>query len=236
MKYKPNYNFMPQTLYSKLDIPAHDRVTSLSEEEGKFIFNFLIEKGIKRTLEIGMAYGCSTAYIISATKSLHYAIDPFQEIYQNLGTKNIASLGFKCMLNLKRELSHFALPELAREGLKIDFAFIDGDHKFDTIFCDFYYIDLMLSVGGYVMFHDTWMRSTQFVLAWIRSNKTNYKIIKIRQLNIIVVQKLADVERPWYHFKGFFTIKSIYTHWYLTKGRPYGNVKKIPALFKLFSI
>ncbi|MGF1559026.1 MAG: hypothetical protein ACFCUL_08055, partial [Flavobacteriaceae bacterium] len=60
--------------------------------------------------------------------------------------------------------------QLLLEELRIDFAFIDGGHKFDDIFIDFYYIDLLLNIEGYVLFHDSWMRSTQHVISWIKNN------------------------------------------------------------------
>jgi predicted O-methyltransferase YrrM len=223
---------MITNLYSRLEIPLQDKTTSVRKEEGEFLYNFIKEKKIKRTLEIGMAYGCSTAYIMSATRSHHYVIDPFQELFKNIGIKNIESLGLESFLIFKKDYSHFVLPNLIKEGVKIDFAFVDGDHRFDALFCDFYFIDLMLNIGGYIVLHDTWMRSIQYVIAWVHSNKKNYNIIKIPQANMILLQKKEELERPWHHFKGFFTLKSIISHWYLTRRLPYGDVKTLPKLFR----
>jgi len=92
--------------------------------------------------------------------------------------------------------------------MKIDFAFIDGGHKFDEIFLDFYYVDLLLNQNGYVLFHDAWMRSTQMVASWIRNNKVNYALIKTPMENLILFQKTGKDNREWYHFKEFVTFKS----------------------------
>lgn len=192
--------------------------TSIQKTEAEFIYNFLSEKKIKNTIEIGFAYGYSAAHIIAATQSVHYAIDPFQESeYSNKGLRNIESLGFKDLLNFEADYSHFALPKLIKQGLKVDFAFIDGGHRFDEIFCDVYFIDLMLNPNGYILLHDAWMRSTQYVASWIKTNKKNYKIVKIEQSNLILFQRTSDDTRPWYHFNGFFTFKSLYRHYSVLK-------------------
>ena len=77
----------PAGVYDNLIIPENYRYIAISKEEGEFIYSFLKEKGIKDTLETGLSFGCSTAHIISATNSTHYAIDPHEEMQDNLGLK-----------------------------------------------------------------------------------------------------------------------------------------------------
>ena len=107
-----------------------------------------------------------------------------------------------------RDYSHNVLPNLLMQGKKFDFAFIDGGHKFDDIFLDFYYIDLLLNTSGYVLFHDTWLSSTQDVVSWIQKNKLNYKEINIRSNTFFMFQKLGQDRRAWHYHKEFFTFKS----------------------------
>lgn len=199
-------------IYQQLEIPEEKKAISITEKEGKYIYNFLKKNKIKKTLEVGFAYGCSTAYIISATKSQHYVIDAFQETYPNIGIKNIEKLKLKKFLIFENDSSHNVLPKLLKGGVRVDFAFIDGGHKFDVIFVDFYYIDLLLNNKGYVLFHDAWMRSTQYVISWIKNNKKNYKIIKTPIKNFILVRKIGEDKRVWHYFKGFCTIKSFFSH------------------------
>lgn len=199
-------------IYQQLEIPEKNKSTSITKLEAEYIYDFLKEKNIKNTLEVGFAYGCSTAHIISATKSKHYVIDPFQESYSNLGMRNIEKLQLKKFLIFENDFSHNILPKLLKNNIKIDFAFIDGGHKFDEIFIDFYYVDLLLNQNGYVLFHDSWMRSTQYVASWIKNNKKNYKILKTPIKNLILIQKLGKDNREWYHFKGFCTMISFFSH------------------------
>jgi hypothetical protein len=197
---------MNNSIYSKLDIPDTDRLTSIKQEEAEFIFSFLQENKITSTLEIGLAYGCSAAYILSATKSLHYAIDPFQERYNNLGLKNIKQMGLDGLLQLEKGCSNVILPKLLLQGGKFDFIFIDGAHKYDDIFVDFYYADLLLNQNGYILFHDIWMRSTQMVCAWINTNKSNYNFCPTPPLNFALYQKKGSDNRSWNHFNEFNSV------------------------------
>ncbi|MBD3253178.1 radical SAM protein [Candidatus Pacearchaeota archaeon] len=190
------------SIYEQLDILS--KSTSISKEEGKFIYRFLKEKNIKKTIEIGLGYGCSSAYIISATKSKHLVIDPFQkENFGNIGLQNIKKIGLDNFLKFIENKSHNALPNLLKQNLKFDFAFIDGDHKFDGIFIDFYYIDLMLNQKGFVLFHDYWMSSTKTVVSWIKNNKKNYKEIKNTPKNMFLFQKVGVDDREWNHYEKF---------------------------------
>ena len=193
-------------LYSQLNI--EERLVSLSKEEAELIYIILTQTEVKKTLEIGFAYGCSAAYIISATNSIHYAIDAKQEErWNNLGIKNLEKLKLDHHLRLQHDWSHNALPELLKQGLKFDFVLIDGDHKFDGIMNDFYYVDLLLNFGGYVLFDDLYMKSTQIVVNWITTNRLDYKQIDLPDGrvygNFALFQKVDIDERTWEHFNEF---------------------------------
>ncbi len=193
---------MKQTgIYEKLEIPENDRPTSIQKEEGEWLYNFLKEKDLKNTLEIGFAYGCSAAYIMSATESSHVAIDPYQEHYKNLGAKNIEKLNLSQHLRLLTELSHIALPKLLIEGAKMDLAFIDGGHRFDDIFIDWFYCDHLLNQQGYIFFDDAWMESTQRVAAFVRTNRKDYEELTVPMKNWFAFQKIGKDMRNWDHFE-----------------------------------
>jgi len=192
-------------IYNQLEINKNDRHTAITRAEGEAIFQFITDKRIKKTLEVGFGYGVSAAYILAATGSLHYVIDPHQNNgkYQGLGIKNIKKLKLKHNLKFFEDYSHSVLPKLNEKGLKFNFVFIDGGHNFDTVFVDFYFADLMLNDGGYVLLHDTWLLSIQTVAEWIRRNKKNYKVVKFSAKNCILFQKKGEDKRKWYHFNSF---------------------------------
>lgn len=202
----------PGEINSKLTIPAEDSASPIKSNEAEFIYDFLNEKGLTKTLETGFAYAKSASHIMAATRSRHIAIDPFQDNYQNLGIKNINALGFDKNLELHEDYSHNVLPKLVDRKEKFDFIFIDGDHKFDGIFVDFYYADLLLEEGGYILLHDTWMRSTQLVISFIKKNRKDYKYQPTPCRNFGLFQKVSEDSRDGMFYKEFFTLKATFSH------------------------
>ena len=85
----------------------------------------------------------------------------------------------------------------------MDFGFIDGGHKFDDIFIDWFYIDLLLNQDGFIMFDDSWLESTKTVASFIRNNREDYQEITTPIENIFLLQKLTKDTRDWSHFKKF---------------------------------
>ena len=142
--------------YTDLEIPPQDQGTAISRAEAEFLHTLVARLKPTATLEVGMGYGCSAAFIISGARVTHYAMDPLQSDYQSLGLRNVDKLGLSGYMKFFPEYSHAALPRLAAEGVKVDFAFIDGGHRFDDIFIDFYYAELLLRDGGHICLHDAW--------------------------------------------------------------------------------
>jgi predicted O-methyltransferase YrrM len=190
-------------IYESLEIPEADRVTSIRKDEAEFIYQFLRVREIRSTLETGFAYGCSTAHIISATQSPHVAIDPYQQDFGDLGLRNIERLGLSKHLTFIREQSALALPDLLRRGATVDFAFIDGGHKFDEIFVDWFYSDLLLNAGGFIFFDDSWLYSTQRVASFIYRNRADYSLLKTPIANLVAFQKTGKDSRTWSHYENF---------------------------------
>ncbi len=192
----------------RLKVPEEDSSVPVKNSEAEYIFNFIISKGIQRSLETGLAYAKSASHIIAATGKMHIAIDPFQNDYQRLGLRNIESLGLMDYLDFREDYSHNVLPELVREGKYYEFIFIDGDHKFDGVLVDFYYADLLLQEKGYILLHDTWMRSTRLLMQFIKTNRRDYRKIPTRLRNLALYQKVGDDLRNGMYYREFYTMKS----------------------------
>ena len=131
---------------------------------------------LEHTLEIGMAYGLSTLFICQAHcdrgRGAHISIDPKQsKTWKSIGINNIKKSGLEKYWRLLEMPSDRALPNLVLEGHRLDFAFIDGMHLFDYVLLDFFYIDKMLRVGGYIVFDDLWMPAIRKVVSFVLKNK-----------------------------------------------------------------
>lgn len=198
----------PAQINETLEIPQHDVATSVKPSEAQFMYDFIQSHGLKRTAEVGFAYGRSCSHIMAATGESHISMDPFQDHYGGLGLKNMEKLGFRDKLDFRPDYSHNVLPELLRDKRSFQFIFVDGDHKFDGEFIDWYYADLLLEDGGYVLLHDTWMRSTRLVMAFIEKNRPDYRKVPTGLRNLAMYQKTGEDKRDGMHFREFYTSRS----------------------------
>ncbi len=55
---------------------------------------------------------------------------------------------------MQRNLSYKALPDAVTRKEKYQLIFIDGWHTFDYTLVDFFYADLLLELGGFLVFDD----------------------------------------------------------------------------------
>jgi len=154
-------------------IPLHSAIT---EPEGAKLQELIAQKRPVVSLEVGLAYGVSALFICEALSKAggerHIVIDPGQEAwFQGIGLRHLKEVGFGPLIDFRQQKSHNALPQLVAEGVRIDFAFIDGFHTFDHVLIDFFYIDLLLRVGGIVAFDDAEWASIHRVCRYVATNR-----------------------------------------------------------------
>ena len=139
-------------------LPLH---SNMSREEGVLIAQVFKTVKPDVSLEIGFAYGVSTLFVCDALAAngkaaTHIVIDPAQHSHwSGIGLKNIARAGYEHFIDFHEERSEIALPSLMACGTRIQAAIIDGNHTFDHVLIDFFYINKMLTVGGIVILDDT---------------------------------------------------------------------------------
>jgi predicted O-methyltransferase YrrM len=206
----------PQRILEHLEIPEWDTASPIRDDEATFLYEFVAKEKITKTLETGFAFAKSCSHIMAASQSSHISIDPFQENYASLGLENVKKLGLAERLDFRPDFSHNVLPSLAKEGRKFEFIFIDGDHKFDGIFVDFYYADLLIDTGGYIMLHDTWMRSTRLVMSFIDKNRDDYEYIATPLKTFALYRKIGTDKRDGMYFQEFYSLGSFWKYHLIT--------------------
>ena len=159
-------------------VKVHSQV---SKEEGEFLQKLILELKPKVSVEVGLAFGISSLFICEALTQVqaerHVVIDPSQsDAWKGIGLSNLKEAGYEKLVDFKEMSSHLALPQLEADGLKIDFAFIDGWHTFDYKLLDFFYIDRLLKVGGVVVFDDLLYPSVHRVCRYIITNRA-YRVV-----------------------------------------------------------
>ena len=152
--------------------------TSIPQDEGIALYNIVRSIKARRTLEIGMAYGLSTLYMCQAHQDAgadggsHVSIDPYQtKWWKSIGLRNLERCGLSDYLEFHESMAHESLPRMLERGDSYDLIFIDGGHLFDHTMLEFFYADLLIPIGGYVMFDDLWMPSQQAVVSFILNNR-----------------------------------------------------------------
>lgn len=107
-----------------------------------------------------MAFGFSTLAILTALEEVGedghlISIDPWQRLsWFNCGLAAVGQAGLAGRHRLVEKPDFVALPELHGQKVTVDFAYIDGNHTFDYVLVDFWYIDKLLREGGLVGFND----------------------------------------------------------------------------------
>ena len=153
--------------------------TSIKREEGNALFRVVRETKPQRTLEVGMAWGLSSLFICEALRQngrgSHVAIDPFQDRFHHGGIWNVNRAGLGDLLTFHERPSQLVLAELASKKERFDVIFIDGAHVFDAAFVDFYFADMLIPIGGVLIFDDLWMPAVRKVLRFILNNR-HYEI------------------------------------------------------------
>ena len=162
-----------RTVNGAASLPLKDAIDA---ETGHLLQKLIEEKRPAMTLEVGLAYGVSSLFICEALRKVsakkHIAIDAFQNtLWSGIGIHYLRQAGFDNLVELREQLSEYALPQLVQDGVKVDFAFIDGTHSFDQKIIDFFYVDRLLNVGGVLAFDDCNWPSIHQVCRFIATNR-----------------------------------------------------------------
>lgn len=135
-------------------------------------------------IEVGLAFGLSTLHILDAMQEHGggrlIGMDPAQddETWQNGGLHNVKRAGFGDRYEFHAATSQQLLPQLVATGLRIQFGFLDGWHTFDHTLVDFFYVDLMLDVGGVIVLDDVGYPGLQRLAHFIVCNR-DYSILDL---------------------------------------------------------
>jgi predicted O-methyltransferase YrrM len=180
---------------------------ALPEFHAREIERLVRSFGLTRTLETGIAYGLSTLAICGVHEErgegFHIAVDPHQSTdWRGIGLLNLRRAGLQERVRVIEARSDEALPRLRDEGVRLDFALIDGMHLFDATLVDFFHADRMLDVGGLVVFHDTWMPAVAQAVSFVRANRA-YAPVEAGDAAMVALRKVGEDEREWDFHRDF---------------------------------
>lgn len=209
---------------------------AVSKNEAHTLASLITEHGCTKSFETGVANGISTLAIVQAisrNQGHHYGIDPCQHSdHKGVALTLLNEYGCLSSFTLCEGPAHLELPKLIEADEKFDFGFIDGMHKFDYKFVDFFLADQVLKVGGILVFHDILLPSTKKIHRLIQRSY-DYKQLNVSYdspsfirkgkyvaaaflkhkpywynwpngfRNLLVFQKMSEPDRPWDYYRNF---------------------------------
>ena len=181
----------------------HKLHSNTGELQGYFLQDILKKIKPKATLEIGLAYGISSLFLLEVIKELdnenrsHIIFDPYPDVYwNNIGLLNISKAGYENLVDFRKLFSDEGLIQLITEKKRIQFAYIDSTKVFDILLVDFYLINKILDIGGVIVFDDCGFPGIKKLVRLI-SKMPFYKIYathykELETIKKSIVKKLAS--------------------------------------------
>jgi predicted O-methyltransferase YrrM len=161
---------VPDAAGDAIELAPH----SIKRAQGEALRDLAIAEGADRTIEVGLALGMSALFLCQAVLprgGRHVAVDPFQaESWNGAGLRTLREAGVEEHVDVIEEESQLALPRLVAEGREFDFAFVDGDHRFEGVFLDVYFMTRLVRPGSLVVVDDMWMPAVRTAVAYVEKN------------------------------------------------------------------
>lgn len=153
----------------------YDLSSEVDPVEGDYLYRIISsDNSIRKTLEVGCAYGLSSLHICEALRNRqdvsHVIIDPEQmKSWHGVGVAHLDRAGID-FFKLIQEPSELALPDLLRsQPASFDLVFIDGWHTFDQTMLDLFYANRLVRVGGYIVVDDCHWESVSASVSYYRN-------------------------------------------------------------------
>jgi predicted O-methyltransferase YrrM len=150
---------------------------AINPREGEALSDWVTRERALSSIEIGLGYGISALFIFRGLLSndspriRHVAIDPNQtQGFAAIGLQLIDEAGVRDRLEFYAEPSEIALPRLIAEARRFDFAFVDGNHRFDGVFPDLMFLGRLLEGGSVIFLDDYQLPSIKKGVAFCTSN------------------------------------------------------------------
>jgi predicted O-methyltransferase YrrM len=170
----------------------------IPRESCELLYDVVRRAQATQAVEIGMAFGVSTVCLADALRQSAgaaaklIAFDPTQTMtdsWNGAGVWQVERAGLSAVVELREQESQTGLPLLLENGYRCQVAFIDGWHTFDHTLIDFFYIDRMLDIGGFVVFDDVGYAAINTVVRFVLANR-DYELVEALQIDMHVPASL----------------------------------------------
>lgn len=136
---------------------------AVTPEEGESLRGWVAREKAARTIEIGLGYGIAALHACAGLlagsaeepEPRHVALDPNQRSrFGDVGLQLLDEARFSELVEFHPRASEYALPDFLEEDRSFDFAVVDGNHRFDGVFLDLWYLGRLLRPSSVVFLDD----------------------------------------------------------------------------------
>ncbi len=191
----------------------------LTHERGEALRDLAIAENAASIVETGFAFGMSASFLLEAALTAHanapdarpprlVSMDPFQTSqWKGAGLRHLRDAGLAEHHQLFEEPSEVVLPRLIAEHERFDLAFIDGDHRFESVFIDIFFARRLVGPGKLIIVDDAWMPAVQkaaafFVSANLCTREPSPEGSPLCKFILLRMDAKGDA-REWDHFTQF---------------------------------
>jgi len=202
------------SVVSRMDGSHHElQPVAIGAAEGETLTSYVRREQASDTIEVGLGYGISALFIceglLAGGEAAHHVVlDPNQATrFSNCGLQVLEDAGVANLVEHFAEPSEIALPRLLGEGKRFDFAFVDGNHRFDGVFLDLVYLGRLLHPGKVVVVDDYQLPSVERAVSFFVAN-LEWKIETVSTDDPLhhwaaIRTALTADERPYDYFVAF---------------------------------
>ncbi len=164
---------------AKSDGTTHDIFPiAIHPREGEALSDWVARERAASSIEVGFGYGISTLFVLrgllsngSSAPFRHLTIDPNQiQGFSSIGLQLVEEAGLRDHLDFHDDRSEFVLPRLVTEERQFDFAFVDGNHRFDWVFVDLMFLGRLVRGGSVIFLDDYQLPAVKKAVAFCTGN------------------------------------------------------------------
>ncbi len=145
---------------------------------GEALSDWVARERAASSIEIGFGFGISALFVFrgllsngSSRPFRHLTIDPNQiHGFASIGLQLVEEAGLRDHLDFHNDRSEIVLPRLLADGRQFDFAFVDGNHRFDAVFVDLMFLGRMVRRGSVIFLDDYQLPAVKKAVAFCTSN------------------------------------------------------------------
>jgi predicted O-methyltransferase YrrM len=147
---------------AEMDKAAHDIFpVAIDPDEGRSLQKFITDENPKTVIEIGLGYGFAALNVFAVKKLSKKSdfrfitIDPNQESgFSNIGLQLLREIKVIDYIEFYSVRSELVLPRLIEAKENADFAIVDGNHRFEHVFVDLFFLGQLLEPGRLIFLDD----------------------------------------------------------------------------------